>query len=244
MPAYQCRDCDTVFKSKSALQEHRESCTGVAGDGDTVYEDIKAYIGSIDLDLSRSSLHPRRVKRMFTLRNAGIAFGVLMMATLFLGTASFMTQTAPTRSGGGPTGAVTATSNPALGYGVRSAQDVPRLSGDEQPQPVSTQPLSTEQQLWAVTQGGPGGKPGIVIYHNCDTACPGLVENLTAFAEQPQYAGWVYVAPNPEIGSRVAVTGFQRIQRYDSVQPAEFHTTICSVYRQLRVLGPASCATG
>lgn len=236
MPAYQCRDCDEFFKSKTALQEHRQSCTGTTA-GDTVYEDIKTYLSGINV-----SLNPRRIRTMLTLRNAGLAFGVLMMATLFLGTASFMSSTSPAGSqGSGPTGAVTATSNPALGYNIRSAQDLPQLGGSGQPQQVSSQPLKTEQQLWAVARGGQDGKPGAVIYYNCETACPGLVENLTGFARQ--YAGWVYVAPNPEIDSRVAVTGLQFIQRHESFDAQQFTTDICGYYRQLQVLGPAACAT-
>jgi hypothetical protein len=190
-------------------------------------------------NISVPTVTVRQVRQLFTLRNAGIMFGILMMATLFLGTASFMSSTAPNT--GSPTGAATATSDPALGYSIQSARDVPQLSGSEQPDQFSTQPLSTEQQLWAITQGGPSNQPGMVMYYNCESNCQSLVENLTTVAET--YPGWIYIAPNDNIGSRIAVTGLQRIQRYDSAQPDEFHTVICGTYQQLQVLGPTACAT-
>lgn len=234
MPVYRCEDCGEVFRSKSSLSDHREDCAGE--EAETPFDEMVQYVSSISFNVS-----VRDVQNKFTLRNMGLAFGVLMMATLFLGTASFMTSTAP--SSGTPTGAATAASNPALGYSISGPQDVPRLSGAEQPGLVREQPLSIEQQLWAITQGGQQGAPGAIIHYNCESACPELVNNATRFAQQ-NFQGWVYVAPNPEISSRVAVTGYQRIQRYDSFQPQSVFNDVCSIYTRFQTPGPIACATG
>lgn len=220
MPVYQCNECGKAFKRKNDLREHAADCTTTSGD--TVFEDVKSSVSDMNLNFS-----PQRIRNMFTLRNMGIAFGVLMMATLFAGTASFMSSTASS-SGSGPTGAVAAESNPALGYSIRSESDIPRLPASQRPDYISNTPLSTDQQLYVITQGGQNG-PAALIHYNCETQCLKLEQQLASIAQN--YQGWVYVAPNPEINSQIVVTGFQRIQRYDTFKPQELQGFVCSVTR-------------
>lgn len=233
MPVYECGSCGERFRKKQRFTEHKEDCSGASAD--TVFNDLTSTISSIDI-----SLHPRDVRKKLTKRNIGIAFGILMMATLFMGTAQFMTSTAP---GQGPTGAAVAESNPATGYSIRSARDIPNLRGGQRPGLVSDQPLSVDQQLYTLVRGGPQGAPAVILHYNCETACPDLVNDLTTFAQN--YAGWVYVAPNPDTASRVVLTAFQQpVQRFDEFNQDELHGMVCGFYARAQIQGPISCVTG
>ncbi len=212
MPIYECGDCGKQFRSKDALNTHAENCSSpTASDGaDTPFNALKSRIPDVNVGLSR--FHPRNIRKNMTLQNIGMLFGLLLMSTLFLGTASFMMTTSP-QNVAGPTGAASAEETfPPTGQTIQSTDDIPDIPNSEIPNsPVVSSPLSEEMQQYLLVRGGQNVprmsiQPAVLIQYNCDGDCPGLQENLTSIIED--YSGWVYAAPNPELDNRVVLTAY------------------------------------
>lgn len=220
MPHYACDNCDAVFRSKNKLRDHVEDCTGstAPSTGETVRSKIPAF---------EPEKWARQVRSMFTLRNAAIMFGVLMMATLFLGTASFMSSTAP--GSNSPTGnAAAAETTPPTGVSIQSQRDIPNVPGQLPDGVVSQEQLSTDAQIHLMTRGT-GNGPAAIIHYNCDGLCPQLVQELGTFAQN--YQGRVYAMPNDNIDSQIVMTAFrQPIERMDTFNATTANNFVCNSF--------------
>lgn len=220
MPHYACDDCDAVFTSKDALRDHVESCTGGTGPstGETVRSKLPAF---------EPARWARNTRKQLTWRNAGIMFGVLMMATLFLGTASFMSSTAP--GSNSPTGnAAAAETTPPTGVSIQSRRDIPNVPGQLPDGVVSKEPLSTAAQHHLLTRGM-GSGPAAIIHVNCPNSCPQTVQKAASFAQN--YSKRAYVMPNDNIDSRIAMTAFrQPIERMDTFNATTAQRFVCNSF--------------
>lgn len=221
MPTYVCDDCGKGFASKERLREHRETHTGSGA----TWDPMAAVVRWKDFLFG------------LTLRQMAVLFGVVLMATLFAGTAFFYSSIAPTPTGGGPVNVQE--TDPPTGQGVRTAGDLPDVEQDDLPQGyVAQQQLSHDVQVHLLFRGGPGGQPATLLQYNC-AFCPQLVENLTAVARD--YQGWVYVAPYRDLNASLALTGPQRqplfLERFDRQQ---IENNLCAWLRNQ----PIACAVG
>lgn len=221
MPTYVCDTCEKAFDSKERLREHQES----HGGGGVTWNPMEPVVRWKDFLLG------------LTLRQLAVLIGVVLMATLFAGTAFFYSTLSP---GGTPQGPVNVEeTNPPTGQGVRTVGDLPEVEQSELPSGyVSQQPLSHDVQVHLLYRGGPSGQPAVLLQYSC-AFCPGLVENLTRVAQN--YQGWVYVAPYRDMNASVAVTAPQRqpmlLDRFDQRQIAN---QVC-VWLQNQ---PIACAVG
>jgi hypothetical protein len=79
------------------------------------------------------------------------------------------------------------------------------------PAHILTEPMPVEIQKHMLEHADGSGPPGVIIQFNCKKyACPGdLVAKLTAVAKD--YPGNVYLAPNPVMDARIALTRLGRI---------------------------------
>lgn len=220
MPTYVCDDCGKAFDSKERLREHRDDHTSEGGGWNpaTTLVRWKDFLAGL------------------TLRQLAVLIGVVLMATLFAGTAFFYSTLSPTPSSGPVNVQET---DPPTGQTVRTASDLPDVEQSDLPQGyVSQQQLSADVQVYLLFRGGPGGQPATLLQYNC-AFCPGLVENLTALAQD--YQGWVYVAPYRDMNSSIAVTGPQRqplfLERFDRPQ---IENNLCAWLRNQ----PIACAIG
>ncbi len=76
---------------------------------------------------------------------------------------------------------------------------------------VHTEPITNELQVHNLEDGG------VVIQYRCDEPCPELVEQLTA-AGQPYLSSphpYVILAPYPDMETRIALTAWGRIDRFE-----------------------------
>lgn len=218
MPTYACDECNKAFRSKEALREHLEQHPE---DASQPTERLFSRVSNYDFSI-------RSLRKQLTLKNFMILGGVLMMATLFAGTAQYMSSTAPSSSS--PTGAATSETNPPSGYSLRQASDLPSVRQSQIPNSqVVKSPLSRDTQLYLLARGGQNGQPGVLLQYNCPNRCPSVVNKLTAIAQD--YQGWVYVAPYPDMEEKVAMTAFQRIDKRETVDPSYIENFICSSLR-------------
>ncbi len=222
MPVYECGDCGERFRSKTALNEHKEDCSPSrkqGTDSDTAFNDLRSRLSSL------AKLHPRRIRNAFTMRNIALFFGLFLMSTLFLGSAMFMMTTSPDRGDGGGGGNVQETS-PPTGQSIQSAGDIPQVSDDELPEShVSGQPLSEDVQLYLLMRGGPQNDPAALAQYNCPEGCPELEQDIAAFAEE--FNGWVYMAPNSDLDNQVVLTAPYRMDQQDAFDPDAAHSFVC-----------------
>lgn len=217
MPRYACDDCDAVFSSKSALKEHME---------DVDHSDDTADDASILQRVQRISLHPRNIRKKLTLRNFGLAFGLLMMATLFAGTADFMSDTAPAQNQDQNQLGTSPETTPPTGASIGSAEDLPNVDQSDVPNNyVLESELSQDMQIHLLAGGGIGGQPAAILHYNCETDCQELVDNLGQVAQD--FDGRVYVMPNSNIDDRIAMTAFRQQDQLDAFDRDSIETFLC-----------------
>lgn len=91
---------------------------------------------------------------------------------------------------------------------------------------ILTEPMRVEIQKHMLEHADGGGPPGVIIHYNCRKfACSGdLVENLTRIARA--YPTFVYLAPNPTMDARIAVTRLGDILVLDEFDPEKIQRFI------------------
>ena len=72
---------------------------------------------------------------------------------------------------------------------------------------VHSQPIPNEQQIHNLEDGG------VVIQYNCPDGCEDLVAQLSAIVKK--YEEQVVLAPYPGMDSRIALTAWTRIDKFD-----------------------------
>lgn len=203
MPRYVCDECGNVFDSKAELESHDHSDTG------------KKSRSSFNLAL------PSFLKEL-TLTKIVVLFGILLMSTLFLGTAFF---TSTLSGGGGGDNAPGSDTVPPAGYTVQHQDDIPVVSGDRIPEnSVSSTPLEEDVQVHLLAQ------PSVLLQYSCSN-CNGTVQSLKDIADRYNAGRTrVYVAPYPAMESRVAATAFQRGPvKMGAVNRTRIENFICSM---------------
>lgn len=220
MPTYVCDVCEKAFDSKERLREHVET-----------HESEERGIDPF------ATL--RRWKDFLlglTLRQLAVLIGVVLMATLFAGTAFFYSTISPSTGGGGPSNVQE--TNPPTGQAVQSVGDIPDIDQGDLPQGyVVRQELSEDMQVHLLYRGGPRGQPAALLQYSC-VQCPGVVSNLTAVAQN--YQGWVYVAPYRGMNASIAATAPKRVLRLDSFDRGQLDRFICANLQNR----PLACAVG
>jgi len=93
------------------------------------------------------------------------------------------------------------------------------------PAHILTTPMPVEIQKHMLEHADGEGPPGVIIHYNCRKySCPpDLVPNLTRLAEA--YPRFVYLAPNPTMDARVAMTRLGEIlvlKEYDPERMRQF----------------------
>lgn len=222
MPTYVCDTCEKAFDSKARLREHQETHTGEG----TAWDPVGTLVRWKDFLFG------------LTLRQLAVLVGVVLMATLFAGTAFFYSTLAP--STGGSAGPVNVEeTDPPTGQTLQRGDALPDVDQEQLPQGyVSRQQLSHDAQVYLLFRGGQRGQPATLLQYNC-AFCPNLVENLTAVAQN--FQGWVYVAPYRDMNRSIALTGPQRGPLFlDTFDRGQIESTICSWLRNQ----PIACAVG
>ena len=76
---------------------------------------------------------------------------------------------------------------------------------------ILTEPMPVEIQKHMLEHADGGGPPGVIMQYNCQKfTCPAtLVDALTRIAKD--YPAFVYLAPNPTMDARIALTRLDRI---------------------------------
>jgi hypothetical protein len=76
-------------------------------------------------------------------------------------------------------------------------------------------PLNVQKHMLEHADGS--GEPGVVINYNCeDFDCEqGLIDQLVGIANQ--YPEFVYLAPFPGMSKKLAITRYQKIETFDSL---------------------------
>jgi len=84
---------------------------------------------------------------------------------------------------------------------------------------ILTEPMPVEIQKHMLEHADGNGPPGVIIHYNCKKfPCPAdLVSNLTRVAEA--YPKFVYLAPNPTMDARIALTRLGEILVLDQDDP-------------------------
>lgn len=93
------------------------------------------------------------------------------------------------------------------------------------PAHILTEPMPEAIQKHMLEHADGSGPPGVIIHYNCQKfSCPAdLVENLTRMAKV--YPEFVYLAPNPMMGARIALTRRDAIlvlEEFDSEKIRQF----------------------
>lgn len=226
MPVYECGDCGERFRSKDALNSHKEDCTPSVTDR----EDTGTAVNDLFSGSGLKKLHPSNIAGKLTMQNLALFFGLFLMSTLFLGTASFMMTTSPGGGIGdlfGGTGNVAAQeTSPPTGQSIADESDIPQVPESDVPaSPVVTNPLDDNVQLHLLIQGGQENQPGALVQYNCPDGCPELEQELAEFVEG--YNGWVYTAPNPDLDEPIILTALHDMDRQDEFDEDAAHDFIC-----------------
>ena len=76
---------------------------------------------------------------------------------------------------------------------------------------ILSEPMPVEIQKHMLEHADGGGPPGVIVQYNCQkfTCPPTLVDALTRIAKD--YPAFVYLAPNPTMDARIALTRLGRI---------------------------------
>lgn len=219
MPRFVCDDCDAVFDSREALQDHREECDADGSGRASVRATIERVQG-----LSR--------------RQALAIVGAVLMGTLFLGPVAFASSLGGGGGGGdAPTGPRQET-NPPVGYTVQTAADIPQITQDDLPNgTVADHQLSDAVQLNLLT-GSATGAGTVLLQYSC-TDCQEVRDGLASIADRFNGGqSWVFVAPYRDMDATIALTAFQRKVTMDAVNTTRIETFICTSLRQQ----PVECA--
>lgn len=91
---------------------------------------------------------------------------------------------------------------------------------------ILTEPMPIEVQKHMLEHADGGGRPGVIIRYNCeDFACPpDLADQLTGVALD--YPSFVYLAPNPNMDAKIALTRQGEILVLDRFAPGEIRQFI------------------
>lgn len=220
MPTYACDECDKAFNSKDALRSHMDQ-----------HED-----GGASIDITGKLAAVWNGLRRLNRKQLGILFAILLMSTLFVGTAFFTATTTNVGGGGGDRQGRYV--NPLTGY---SADRVPDPSTLSLPQGyVATEQLSDEEQLYLLVAGSTDNGPSILLQYSC-TNCPEVVDRLQRVAQQ--YQGYVYVAPYQDMDSTVAAAALGNIQTYEQPDTQALSTFVCTSFQRYPVkFRPLECS--
>lgn len=90
---------------------------------------------------------------------------------------------------------------------------------------ILTEPMPVQIQKHMLEHADGSGPPGVIIHYNCQKfSCPAdLVDKLTRLAKD--YPAFVYLAPNPTMDARIALTRLSRIlvlEDYDAERMRRF----------------------
>lgn len=91
---------------------------------------------------------------------------------------------------------------------------------------ILTEPMRAEIQKHMLEHADGSGPPGVIIQYNCKKfSCPAdLVPNLTRIAEA--YPKFVYLAPNPTMDAKIALTRLNEILVLEEYDPARIRQFI------------------
>lgn len=222
MPRFVCDDCGDVFDSKADLSAHREDCD-VERTSAQVASSIRGVIDGV---------------RSLTLRQVFVLFGIVLMGTLFAGTAFYYSTISPTSGPSGGGDGVSQETTPPVGYTIRSGADVPDVRQGDLPEgTVVDRELSHDVQLSLLT-GSVTGNGAVLLQYSCED-CPETRDALASIAGRFNGGtSWVFVAPYRDMDERVAATAFQRKQSFDAVNETQIETFICTSLRN----EPVECA--
>ncbi len=120
-----------------------------------------------------------------------------------------------------------------LGYSIATAKRLPPTSmvdhvEQSPPGHILTTPMPIAIQKHMLEHADGGGRPGVVINYNCVKfrCSEGLVDRLAAFVRA--YPDFVYLAPYPEMGVKIAVTRLGKILVLDEFDDARIRAFIDS----------------
>lgn len=118
-----------------------------------------------------------------------------------------------------------------LGYSIATAKRLPPTSMTDHteelpPGHILTTPMPLTIQKHMLEHADGGGRPGVIINYNCvKFRCPeGMVERLEKVARG--YPAFVYLAPYPEMDTKVAVTRLGEILALDEPDEARIRDFI------------------
>lgn len=216
MPTYACDECDKAFRKKQALKDHI----------------AEAHTGEESFDVIGRVKGGWRWLSNLTLRQLGILFAVVLMSTLFAGTAFFASTLAP--AGGSGQQRQGRYINPLTGYAADRVPDVSLNTYTHQQQ------LNEDEQLYALVAGSSDDGPAVLLQYSC-TDCPAVVNTLQQVAQQ--YEGYVHVAPYRDMDSRVAATALGNIRTYEDPASSELSRFVCSSFQRFPVrFRPLACS--
>ncbi|MFB6265533.1 MAG: hypothetical protein ABEI07_00435, partial [Candidatus Nanohaloarchaea archaeon] len=207
MPKYVCDECGEVFDSKEELAGHTHEESGF----------------NLSLDfLARA--------RNFTWKQVLAVIGVVLMSTLFMGSAFFYSSLAPSTGSSGNNLPETR-AKPPVGYTIGSVSDVPNVPRSRMPdRAVVEEQLSGDVQLNLLT--GYYGNPAALLQYSCND-CPGTVSKLVDVANSfNSGTTWVYVAPYRDMDARISATAFRKSVKLEEFNRTELENFICNGLNQ------------
>ena len=118
-----------------------------------------------------------------------------------------------------------------LGYSVATARRLPPTSMTDHVEAspaghILTEPMPLAIQKHMLEHADGGGPPGVIMQYNCQKfTCPAtLVDALTRIAKD--YPAFVYLAPNPTMDARIALTRLGRILVLEEFDADRIHRFI------------------
>ncbi|MFB6076985.1 MAG: hypothetical protein ABEK12_02550, partial [Candidatus Nanohaloarchaea archaeon] len=159
MPTYVCEECEETFDSREAYEAHGHDAAGSGG--------------------RLPDVSVREILAWFTLRKIGVLLGVVLMSTLFIGSAFFYSSLSPSNGDGGKRPARRETVPPS-GRTISGPGDVPDVPVSAFPQkPVTGTRLPHDVQV-ALLTGQATGSPAVLLQYSCD--CPDIRASLERIA--------------------------------------------------------------
>lgn len=118
-----------------------------------------------------------------------------------------------------------------LGYSIVTAKRLPPTSmanhvEESPPTRILTTPMRLEVQKHMLEHADGGGPPGVIINYNCAQfeCADDVVPRLTEIAQA--YPTFVYLAPYPDMGVKIAVTRLGKILVLEDVDENQIHAFI------------------
>lgn len=226
MPKFTCSECGEKFDERREREDHIEAIHEAP---DPRIERYKSLLLS---------------KKFW-----GASIAIILMIVLPLGTGIFYSSVGSGSSGskidlGFLGGGNDWQTDPPVGQNI---QRVPNVDQNDVPRvQILDEPLSKEMQVYLLVRGsGSQSQPGpaAALQYSC-TNCPETVAKLEAVAESfNNEDSWVYVAPYPDMDSRVSLSLYQSLQTFDEPSQGELASSICDSFSMnFQQFSPLYCA--